>query len=285
MIYVSLTTVPNRMEFKESFEQTLLALINQDTSEPYKIILSIPFQYKNYVNVTIPDWLHDMLKTYVDKFVLLRDDIDYGPITNLLYPLKHIQMNQHDIIIVVDDDHLYATDLISYHLQMLHKYPNRHAICFRGNQPIDLRWWYTDDGKKVGKFYGTHVYFPVKHDIYLKLPDHWHSVSYQREFFHDDIFDEDFLNMTWNNDLLMGWYAHRHNFYFICPKYEPCQDFRAVNYDGHPANSWPIIKMLPFESNSGCNIYRSTERNESIWDTSVKFKEGMKEKDIFELGF
>lgn len=285
MIYISLTTVPDRMQFRESFEQTLLALTNQDTSEVYKIVLNVPLKYNNYETADIPTWLNEFIQTHQHKFTLLRDERDYGPITNLLYPLKHVVMHDDDIIIVVDDDHVYAPDLISYHLKMLQKYPKQHAICFRGNQPMDLRWWYDESGKKLGRFYSTHVHFPVNHDTYLRLPDHWHSVSYQRKFFHDDIFDEEFLSMTWNNDLLMGWYAHQHDFYFICPMYENCQDFRAVNYDGHPANSWPIIKMLPFESNSGCNIYRSTDRAESIWDTSSKFREGMKEKDIFEIGF
>ena len=264
MIYVTLTTVPFRMEFQESFEKVLHALLHQDVQQEYKVILSIPKKYNNFGETTIPEWLIKLETLYTDKLIMLQSDVDFGPITNLLYPLLFTPMNPDDIIIVCDDDQLYESNMVSYHLKKLEQYPDNHAICFRGNQPLDLRTW-VENGKTWAKFYGTHFYFPVKQDSYLTLPDHWHTVSYKRKFFKDDIFDAEFLSMTWNNDQLLAHYALRHNFYYLCAAYEHETDFRPVNDMGRGANSFPIKEMLPFEKSSAYNIYTETPEHIDVW--------------------
>lgn len=265
MIYVTLTTVPFRMEFQQSFEKVLHALLHQDSDQEYKVVLSIPKKYNNFGETTIPEWIFELEKSHTNKFVILQSDIDFGPITNLLYPLSFIPMNPEDIIIVCDDDHVYESNMVSYHLKKLEQYPDKHAICFRGNQPLDLRTW-TEDGKTFAKFYGTHFYFPVKQDSYLTLPDHWHTVSYRRKFFHDDIFDPEFLGLTWNNDQLLAHYALRHDFYYLCAAYDHETDFRPVNEMGRGANSFPIKEMLPFPLSSAYNIYTETAEHKNPWE-------------------
>ena len=47
MIYISLTTVPVRMQLWESSKQNLLSLLNQNTSYDYKVVLNVPYRYKN----------------------------------------------------------------------------------------------------------------------------------------------------------------------------------------------------------------------------------------------
>jgi hypothetical protein len=259
MIYISLCSVPDRLLFQESSEKCLLALLNQDTVESYVVLLNIPLNFKNYEYFEIPSWLLNLQRQYLNKLYILRDEIDYGPISNILSSIKLIDMNSEDIIIVCDDDHIYEKNMISYHLLKLQEYPNNHSICFRGNHPIELRTWYEND-KKYGKFYPSCVLFPTRNDIYLKLPDHWHSVSYRRKFLENDIFDPEFLNITWNNDILMGIYAWTHNFYFLCSHYKPETDFRPVNYDGRGSSSFPIKISLPVHINSGCNRWREKNK-------------------------
>jgi len=280
MIYVSFTTVPDRMVTQEVYTEFLEGLLTQDTSEPYKIILNIPLHYKNYDSAEIPTWLSEFISSHSDKLIVLRDEIDYGPIVNLLYPIKHLTLDPEDIIIVCDDDHLYHPSMISFHLQKLQQYPDNHCICFRGNRPMEMRKW-TENGNTFANFYQTHVYFPTDRDIYLQFPDHWHSVSYRRKFLQDDIFDPDFLSMTWNNDIQMAYYGWTHNFYYLCARYDLETDWRPVNQDGRGANSFPIAKMLPVNGSGGCGKYRSDpSQNGDIW-SNPKFAEGMQERPPF----
>lgn len=270
MIYVSLTTVPDRMQFQESFEKCLIALLNQDTTEKYKVVLNIPTVYTNYGSADLPDWLIDFEKLYTEKLIILRTDVDFGPITNLVYPVKLLDMDPDDVIIICDDDHEYEASMISYHVKKLKEYPDNHAICFRGNQPLDLRTWY-DNGKRMGVLLGTHFYFPLKHDMYLRFPDHWHTVSYKRKFFKDDLMDSEFLSMTWNNDQLLAHYAWTHDFYFVCAAYDEETDFRPVNQYGRASHSFPIKNQLPYNGDSGCNLYRQKTDNDEVWKNE-KFK-------------
>ena len=282
MIYVSFTTVPDRMNNQDIYIKFLNGLLNQDTIEPYKIILNVPLNYKNYDSAEIPVWLNEFIQHRSDKFIVLRDEIDYGPIVNLLYPIKHLELDPEDIIIVCDDDHVYHPEMISYHLKTLEKYPENHCICFRGNRPMELRTW-TDNGINWTRTYQTHVYFPPRHDIYIQFPDHWHSVSYRRKFLQDDILDESFWSMTWNNDILMAYYAWTHNFYFLCPTYDKETDWRPVNDDGRGANSFPVVEMLPIDGNGGCTKYRNDPlQNVDIWKNNI-FAENMRDKPPFRI--
>jgi hypothetical protein len=282
MIYVALTTVPDRLQFEYSFRRCLTALLTQDTNAPYVILLSIPTKYKNYEAVEIPEWVLQLTSEFDNKLQIIRDDIDYGPITNLVYPLKNVSMQPDDIIIVVDDDHEYHPEMISHHLKKLQQYPNNHAICYRGNQPMELRTWIEDE-KTIGILRHSCVLFPTQHDIYLKFPDHWHSVSYRRKFFKDDFFDPEFLSMTWNNDHLMAYYAWLHDFYFLCATWEKETNYRPVNDYGRGSSSFPILESLPFDGNSGCNLWR--QQLGSDITTNEKFKEVFTDKPPMEWNF
>jgi hypothetical protein len=243
------------MASEEWFKVCLESLLNQDTTEPYQIVLNIPFKYNNYPDATIPQWLQEFVNTRSNKIKILRDNNDYGPISNLLYPMKHLPNNPNDIFIVVDDDQEYHPSMISYHLKKLKQYSHRHVICYRGNGIIEARTWY-ENGKKWAKMYNTHVHFPTKKDIYVRLPDHWHSVSYPRHLLGNDMFDEKFLSITWNNDQLMGYYGWTHDFYFLCAEWDAETDYRPVNHDGRGAYSFPVLRTLPNINESGCYFWR-----------------------------
>lgn len=274
MIYITITTVPDRLQLENSMKINLDSLLNQDTTEEYKVVVSIPYHYKNYETVVIPEWFENLIQEN-SKLIILRGDRDYGPITNLMYPLQQIDMHPDDLLIVCDDDHEYEASMIAYHLKMLGKYPTKHAICFRGNNPKELRVW-NENGTKMAKFWSTGVYFPTDRDLYVDLPDHWHSVSYRRKFFKEDFFGEDFLNVSWNNDHLMGYYANTHDFYFLCAHVKEQMDTRPVNYDGRGSSSYPIKNQLGFEL-GGCYYYRQNNSEVSIFDRRL-----IQDKGIFE---
>jgi len=280
MIYLSACCIPDRIANKNSFDRFLYGLINQKTYLSYKIVLNIPKKFINYGTYNIPDWLTMLANK--NNIIILRDEIDYGPISNIIYPLKNLNTNKNDTLIICDDDHLYHEDMIDYHMLKLNHYPSNHSICFRGNHPMELRTW-VDHDTILGKFYNSCVLFPTPHDIYLKFPDHWHSVSYRVKNLNlDYLLDTEFLSMTWNNDLLMGYYGWDNNILYLCANYYKEIDYRPVNYDGRSSNSFPIKEMLPFESNSGCNIFRSKNKTD-IWDNK-KFLETMnKDKGIIIL--
>jgi hypothetical protein len=281
MIYISVCCLPDRIANEHICRKFLFGLLNQKSKLDYQIILNIPKYFINYKSYEIPSWFFTYLKDY-PNIILLRDDNDYGPISNIIHPLKHINFKKNDILLVCDDDHLYSPYMIDYHFKKLIEYPDNHSICFRGNQPMELRTWY-DNGKKFGKFYQSSVLFPTKKDLYLKLPDHWHSVSYWVKNLNlEYLMSPDFLNMTWNNDLLMGYYGWDNNMFFACCSYECETDYRPVNYDGRGSNSFPIDEMLPFESNSGCNLFRAKDTSD-IWDNQKFCSVINKDKGIIEL--
>jgi hypothetical protein len=273
MIYISLCCLPDRIYLRESFQQCLDALINQHTSYEYKVLLCIPNKFVNYDDFTIPDWLLDIVNKD-DRINIIRHDIDYGPISNILYPIQFVDMDDDDVLIVCDDDHLYHHEMVEYHMKKLQEYPDNHCICFRGNDPKEMRTWY-QDSVKIGKLYNSCVLFPTSKDIYLRFPDHWHSVSYRRKLLKTDLLDVEFLSMTWNNDILMGYYAWKNNFYYLCASYDQETDYRPVNYDGRGSHSFPIVKPLPYESYSGCNRWRA-QSNIDIWQHPI-FSQVMKE--------
>lgn len=271
MIYLSACCLPDRISNRNSFDKFLHGLINQKTNLTYKVILNIPQTFINYDNYEIPNWLVTLANN--NNIIILRDKIDYGPISNIIHPLKHLNTNSSDVLIVCDDDHLYHEEMIDYHILKLNSYPSNHSICFRGNYPMEMRTW-IESNTIFGKLYNSCVLFPTPHDLYLKFPDHWHSVSYwTKNLDLDYLLNPEFLGMTWNNDLLMGYYGWDKNILYLCANYNKELDYRPVNYDGRGSNSFPLKEMLPFESNSGCNLFRSKDKTD-IWQNS-KFTQTM----------
>jgi hypothetical protein len=101
MIIVSLTTIPPRIKHLQS---TINSLRNQSFPVD-SIILHIPKHYHNY-----PD--ADELEIAQLKYVQInRCETDYGPATKLL-AMKDFNMEEHDYIIVVDDDRMYEPDMV-----------------------------------------------------------------------------------------------------------------------------------------------------------------------------
>lgn len=253
MIYISLSTVPIRLNLWDIFRENLESLLNQDTKREYKVILNIPLFYKNNNNEEYK--ISKELLEFAEenpKLIINRVINDYGPVVKITGALQYVR-DLNSVLIVCDDDHIYHKDMLEYHIKKLNQYPES-IICFRGDDCVDKRYWF-EDGVMKYCLLPTHFYFPVKYDMQLIRPGHWHSVGYRREYFNDDFLDESFLSMATNDDILTGYYFKLRQRDFICVAWDGETDFRPVNGNNRPPHTFPIVDSLPFPS-SGFEEFR-----------------------------
>lgn len=266
MIYISLTTVPDRLKFERSAKTNILSLLNQKTDKDFRVLYNIPYKYTGNISdingllpssddggevVELPEWV-TKLAAENPKLIINRIK-DYGPVTKIVGALLYTD-KEDDILIVCDDDHEYNSEMLEYHVYKQNQYKNC-AIAFRGDRLCDKREW-TENGIKHWRFVDLPDYFPVKHDCNLAITGHWHSVSYRRSVFKDDFLNEDFLfNYHWSDDIIVAYYFAKHNLEIKCVAWDKETDFRLVNHNGRDCNSFPIVQNLPF-NNAGCHVLR-----------------------------
>lgn len=266
MIYISLTTVPDRLNFETSARINIESLLNQKTNKEYKVIYNIPFKYTGKLSdnigrlptdsqdgelINIPDWVNELANR--DSRLIINRVKDYGPVTKIVGALLYTN-NPDDILIVCDDDQEYHNEMLEYHISKLNQYPNS-AIAFRGDRLYEKREWIEDNITKYS-FFQIQDHFPVMYDVNLAITGHWHSVSYRRSFFKDDFLDENFIfNHHWSDDILVAYYVVKHNLEIKCVRWDKETDFRLINSEGRPCHSFPIVRNLPFNS-AGCHVLR-----------------------------
>lgn len=267
MIYISLTTVPDRLNNQESAERNLISLLTQNTDKEYKVLYNVPDYYTGKLadnigrlpnqsevgdSITIPEWVYDLQKKY--SHLVIKRGKDYGPPTKIVGALTETK-NPDDILIILDDDNLYHPDMIEYHVKKLKEYPNA-AIGFRGDRLFEKREWIDEEGKQCYCFYSVPDLYPIFSDKNMMITGHWHSVGYKRSFFGDDFLEEDFLfNNHWSDDILVGYYAVKHKKDIKCVAWDKETDWRLINYHGRDCNTFPVLESLPFEE-SGCHELR-----------------------------
>lgn len=253
--YISLTTVPARMANWEQFKKNLDSLVNQKTGVDYKVILNVPMTYGITNEAYV---ISDELQKFAEenpRLVINRVEKDTGPIVKITGILA-LASNPEDIIIVCDDDHIYHEDMLAYHLKKMIQYPNM-VIVFRGDSIVDKRDW-VENGVKKYTLKPTHLYFPAITDQYLLIPGHWHSAGYRRKFFKADFPSEEYLSLSVNDDVVMGYYLKKHRTLVMCAAWDEETDFRPVNDYGRPCYTFPIVESLSFES-SGFHEFRKKE--------------------------
>ena len=102
MIYVSLSTIPQRIK---NLNESVESLLNQ-TKKPDKIFINIPHKYERFKEV-IRD---DEIPKFNNNVVEITRCEDYGPGTKLLGSLNKIKKNS--LLILADDDHIYENYMI-----------------------------------------------------------------------------------------------------------------------------------------------------------------------------
>ncbi len=102
MIYVTLTTIPERLK---NLNKSVDSLLKQ-SKKPDKIFINIPHKYKRFDEI-IND--RDIPKFEDSRIEITRSE-DYGPGTKLLGSIKKFEKNS--LVILVDDDNVYAEHMI-----------------------------------------------------------------------------------------------------------------------------------------------------------------------------
>ena len=102
MIYVSLTTIPQRVKNLNKSVESLL----KQSKKPDKIFVNIPLKYKRFEE-TIDD---NKIPKFDNRAVEITRCEDYGPGTKLLGSLNKFEKNS--LVILVDDDHVYEDYMI-----------------------------------------------------------------------------------------------------------------------------------------------------------------------------
>ena len=102
MIYVSLSTIPERLNYlKESIDSLL-----KQTKKPDKIFINIPNKYQRFSEI-VKD---NQIPKFNNKIVEITRCEDCGPGTKLLGSLDKIKKNS--LLILADDDHFYKNYMI-----------------------------------------------------------------------------------------------------------------------------------------------------------------------------
>ena len=114
MIYVSLSTIPQRIKNLNKTVQSLL----QQTKKPDKIFINIPYQYKRF-NETIKE---SEIPHFNNDIIEVTRSEDYGPGTKLLGSINKVEKNS--LLILADDDHLYKNYMIEKFFYFYSKAPN-----------------------------------------------------------------------------------------------------------------------------------------------------------------
>ena len=114
MIYVSLSTIPQRIK---SLNESVKSLLNQ-TKKPDKIFIIIPFKYQRFTEI-IKD---DQIPKFDSNLIEITRCEDCGPATKLLGSLNKLEKNS--LVILADDDHVYANYMIEKFFYFYSKAPN-----------------------------------------------------------------------------------------------------------------------------------------------------------------
>ena len=114
MIYVSISTIPQRVKY---INKAINSLLNQ-TKKPDKIFVNIPHKFKRFSEI--------IEETQIPKFnssiVEVTRCEDYGPGTKLLGSLNKLE--EDSLLILADDDHTYKDYMIEKLFYFYSKAPN-----------------------------------------------------------------------------------------------------------------------------------------------------------------
>ena len=114
MIYVSLSTIPQRIK---NLSTSVESLLNQ-TQKPDKIFINIPFKYRRF-SETIE---HEQIPKFDNSTVEITRCEDSGPGTKLLGSLKKLEKNS--LLVLADDDQTYEDYMIEKFFYFYSKAPN-----------------------------------------------------------------------------------------------------------------------------------------------------------------
>lgn len=252
-VIVSLTTIPARLHDTHYGENGIYAgiksLLEQDCSE-YEIHFNIPYVYKmDNVEYIIPEWLEKLEQQY--SFLKIYRMEDEGPLCKILPTIRRVE-EPDAIIIVVDDDMRYRSNMVSEHVKNQQIY-TRAALGYDG---LDALQPFCDDVR-------NHYVSLVPENVQVKVLQHYKSVSYRREFF-DELFTEfqqyirtpleKEMTKTPSDDILISAYMGYKNIPKIVMRYE--QDTLPQNLEEWHmmvGTSFPLLGNVMYDGQQGAN--------------------------------
>ena len=181
MIYVSLSTIPQRIKY---LDKTVKSLLKQSI-KPNKIFINIPFKYNRF-SETINE---SQLPIFKDDCIEITRCEDCGPGTKLLGSIDKLKKNS--LIILADDDNIYENYMIekfNYYYSIAPQNSYSFYVHPLGNFPIgqgaDGFAINTNNLSGIKKFYDTVV------------------KNYKELFLYDDLWISYFLYFFKKNKIL-----------------------------------------------------------------------------------
>ena len=186
MIYVSITTIPQRIK---NLGKSIESLLKQ-TRKPDKIFINIPFKYKRF-NEVIND---EQIPKFDDNYVEINRCEDYGPGTKLLGSLSKLKKNS--LIILADDDNIYE----DYMIEKFHYY---YSL-----EPDNAYSFYVHPLGNFGIGQGADG-FAINTNHLNGIEDFYNTIvkNYKELFLYDDLWISYFLYFFKKNKILS---LHRH---------------------------------------------------------------------------
>lgn len=243
-VYITLTTIPSRLHSTVEFgvKEVLFSLCNQNYTN-YEVHFNLPNTYalhddKEYGPA--PTWLGEFLDQYPHLKVWSVTDV--GPITKLVPTLARID-DPEAILIVVDDDLIYHSEMINQHVLKREQYPD----CALGYDGLDVK-----NPPEFGDV-RDHFVVTVPRDVQVKTLQHYKSVSYLRKFFQAD-FLTDFAFKTSSDDIAVSCYMESEGIKKMVLNYadeEQISDLETWTVKGGVV-SFPVVRTTVMNGGDGC---------------------------------
>ena len=258
-IIITLTTIPSRLnsDYNYNMKYCIESLLNQTYTGDYQIHINIPNIYtKTEEKYTIPKWLKQIkdprLKIYRTK--------DYGSITKLIPTLRRTIVNDKSIIIVVDDDMVYHSELINEHLNNRDKWPD-YAVGYDGVRSRNTDGTFADNFNDHRDYY----FSATGSNSLVDILQHYKSISYVRSFFKPDFYAFIKKYSTWCDDTTVAAYLAKSGIGRLCTFFDDDEIFES--FEDHIQNvsqTFPILKHTEHDRDEGCFLER--EKNDEIVD-------------------
>jgi len=242
---ISLTTVPERLAdiAETGIISTIKSLCEQEDND-YQIHFNIPEIYSITKAIyVIPDWLYNFQMQYPHLKIFRTED--YGPPTKFIPTLKRLE-NPETILLVVDDDLVYNSEMISEH----RKYQDilrDCAICYDGRDPKNLLY-----GPSDLRDCWISCVTEIREVGFLQ---HYKSVSYKKKLFTQDFFDF-YLGKTFSDDVLVSTFLTDNDIrIFVVPYAEEIPLFitKELWDQNLGVTTFPVLRHTTSVENTGCH--------------------------------
>lgn len=183
--------------------------LNNQLLKPTKIFVNIPMTYRRFpdADLTIPDL------TRYPNVVINRCVHDYGAATKFLPLLLLPEIEPHDKIIIVDDDHMYDPTLAVKLLELSDRYPNCATCMFGVTNALYFkdRSWNTvmnTQNKEPSGFRGYD-------EGYIDVFEGFAGVCLQKRFFTPDVFFFPIPDIYAHDDIWLSAHVLRNGFHIV----------------------------------------------------------------------